>query len=85
VTIEQNANVEVKKSASVKTETAKIEASKEATINSPKVTVDSANVEITGGNFSMKGTVSPATGPLCAIPNCLFTGAPHGGNMAAGT
>lgn len=85
VTVAENANVEVKKTASIKVETADVEATKEATINSPKVTVDSAAVEITGGNFSMKGTVSPATGPLCAIPNCLFTGAPHGGNKATGT
>jgi phage baseplate assembly protein gpV len=85
VTVEENANVEVKKTAIIKTETANIEASKEAALNSPKVTIDSANVEITGGNFAMKGTVSPAAGPLCAIPNCLFTGAPHGGNKATGT
>jgi len=85
VTVEENATVEVQKEANIKVETANIEASKEANINSPKVTIDSADVEITGGNFSMKGTVSPATGPLCAIPNCLFTGAPHGGNKAAGT
>jgi hypothetical protein len=50
-----------------------------------KVTIKSSAVEITGGNFSMKGSVAPGTGPLCAIPNCLFTGAPHGGNKATGT
>ncbi|MCL2210777.1 MAG: hypothetical protein FWB95_02525 [Treponema sp.] len=85
VTVEENATVEVKKEANITVETANIEATKEANINSPKVIIDSADVEITGGNFSMKGTVSPATGPLCAIPNCLFTGAPHGGNKVAGT
>jgi hypothetical protein len=50
-----------------------------------KATIKAPSVEITGGQFSMKGTVAPSTGPLCAIPNCLFTGAPHGGNMATGT
>jgi len=55
-----------------------VDASTKATIKSPKV-------EITGGTFSMKGSVSPGTGPLCAIPNCLFTGAPHGGSEASGT
>jgi hypothetical protein len=50
-----------------------------------KATIKSSQVEITGGNFSLKGTVTPGNGPLCALPNCLFTGAPHGGNMAAGT
>jgi hypothetical protein len=48
-------------------------------------TVKAATVEITGGTFMLKGTVAPSTGPLCAIPNCLFTGAPHGGNTATGT
>jgi hypothetical protein len=50
-----------------------------------KVTVKATNVEITGGNLKVGGTVSPATGPFCALPNCLFTGAPHGGNQVAGT
>jgi phage baseplate assembly protein gpV len=81
----KNADVTVEENANIKAETANIEATKEATINSPKVTIDSADVEITGGNFTMKGTVTVGTGPLCAIPNCLFTGAPHGGNKATGT
>jgi hypothetical protein len=50
-----------------------------------KATIKAPQVEITGGNFSMKGTVSPGTGPLCAISNCLFTGAPHGGSQTSGT
>lgn len=52
---------------------------------SSKVTITAAQVEITGGQFSMKGTVPPGSGPLCAIPNCMFTGAPHGGNQVSGT
>jgi len=48
-------------------------------------TIKAMTVEITGGTFKLKGTVAPGTGPLCAIPNCLFTGAPHGGNTATGT
>jgi len=55
-----------------------VDASTKAIIKSPKV-------EITGGAFSMKGSVAPGTGPLCAIPNCLFTGAPHGGSEVSGT
>lgn len=43
------------------------------------------NTEITGGSLTVKGTVAPSTGPFCALPNCLFTGAPHGGNVIAGT
>jgi hypothetical protein len=50
-----------------------------------KATIKASTVEVTGGNFKLKGTVSPGTGPLCAIPYCLFTGAPHGGDTAAGT
>lgn len=50
-----------------------------------KTTVDSPNVEITGGQVKIKGTVTPKTGPFCAIPNCLFTGAPHGGDTVMGT
>jgi len=50
-----------------------------------KATIKSPQVEVTGGNFTMKGTVTPGTGPLCAIPNCLFTGAPHGGSQVSGT
>lgn len=81
----KTADVEVKETANVKVETANIEATKEATVKAPKIKIDSADAEITGGNFTMKGTVAPGTGPLCAIPNCLFTGAPHGGDKAAGT
>jgi len=80
----KTADIEVE-TANIDVETANIEASNEANIKSPKVTIDSANAEIKGGNFSMKGTVAPGTGPLCAIPNCLFTGAPHGGDKAVGT
>jgi len=50
-----------------------------------KALIKSPAVEITGGTFKMKGTVAPSVGPLCAIPNCLFTGAPHGGSEVAAT
>lgn len=55
-----------------------IEASGNAKVKSP-------NVEITGGKVKIKGNVTPTTGPFCAIPNCLFTGAPHGGDTITGT
>jgi hypothetical protein len=57
---------------------AEVSASKKATIKAPQV-------EITGGQLSLTGTVTPGNGPFCALPNCLFTGAPHGGNTVAGT
>jgi hypothetical protein len=50
-----------------------------------KATIKASTVEVAGGNFKLKGTVAPGSGPLCAIPNCLFTGAPHGGDTATGT
>lgn len=31
------------------------------------------------GTLELAGTVAPNAGPFCAIPNCLFTGAPHTG------
>jgi hypothetical protein len=65
-----------------------------------KITVDSGNVEvststkatikdpqvaITGGQFSLKGTVTSGIGHLCALPNCLFTGALNGGDTVTRT
>jgi phage baseplate assembly protein gpV len=70
--------VEATGDATVKGANVTVEAKTAATVKAPKV-------EITGGQLMVKGTVSPATGPFCAIPACLFTGAPHGGNMVAGT
>jgi len=38
------------------------------------------------GSIKVQGTVAspipPPGGPLCALPACLFTGAPHSGNVA---
>jgi hypothetical protein len=42
-------------------------------------------MEITHGGFTLNGSVAPnatAGGPFCALPNCLFSGAPHVGNKA---
>jgi phage baseplate assembly protein gpV len=50
-----------------------------------KVTVKAPQVQITGGQLQVNGTAAPAAGPFCGLPNCLFTGAPHGGNMVNGT
>lgn len=62
-----------------------VEASGNASVKATKTTVE-GNVEITGGEFTMEGTVPPTgTGPLCAIPVCPFSGAPHSGPQAKGT
>lgn len=52
------------------------------------ITLEDGSTTITSpANISVSG-MSPATpgaGPFCAIPNCLFTGAPHGGNTFTST
>jgi phage gp45-like len=64
---------------------ATIEVSGNASLKATKTTVN-GNVEVTGGKFTMKGTVPPTgSGPLCAIPVCPFSGAPHSGSQAEGT
>jgi phage baseplate assembly protein gpV len=64
---------------------ASIEVSGNANVKATKTTV-TGNVEINGGDFSMKGNVPPTgSGPLCAIVVCPFTGAPHSGPQAKGT
>jgi len=50
-----------------------------------KATIKAADASITGGKLTVNGSSAPSTGPFCGIPNCLFTGAPHGGNMVTGT
>jgi len=49
--------------------------------------IDSADVTITGGNLTVAGTAAPTPGegPFCAIPNCIFSGAPHIGKKVMGT
>lgn len=90
VVIKAGGNIEITNSADYKQETSgnvqikasgncNIEASGNCEVKSPKVT-------ITGGQCTIKGTVSPTgSGALCGIPACLFTGAPHSGETASGT
>lgn len=48
--------------------------------------VESPNVTITGGILNVDGTVAPmGQGALCAVPFCIFSGAPHSGKTASGT
>ncbi len=50
-------------------------------------TVTSPDVTVTGGTLTVDGqsNVNPGSGPFCALTNCLFTGAPHRGNIVSGT
>jgi hypothetical protein len=73
-----NTEIEATGNVSVKGVNVDVKASATATINS-------AMVKVTGGSLQVNGTVAPGSGPFCALPACLFTGAPHGGNIATGT
>jgi hypothetical protein len=62
-----------------------IEADGDTSVKGNNVTVEAAVLaEVKGAQVKISGTVVPGMGPFCALPNCLFTGAPHGGNTAAG-
>jgi hypothetical protein len=52
---------------------------------SASATVKAAQVKITGGQLTVNGAAAPGSGPFCGLPNCLFTGAPHGGSTVNGT
>lgn len=48
--------------------------------------IEAPKVKVTGGELEVNGTAAPTgSGPFCAIPSCLFTGAPHVGNKVSGT
>lgn len=48
--------------------------------------IDSPNVQITGGTLTVNGSATPpSSGPFCALPACLFTGATHTSNKVVGT
>ena len=87
-TIEVEGNAEIKTSGKTT-----IEASGDAIVKGANVTVEAASsatinavqVQITGGSLQVSGTAAPGSGPFCALPACLFTGAPHGGNIVSGT
>ena len=55
-------------------------------IQDDELTVTTKTGKVTGGSFEMKGTVAPeGSGPFCAVPYCLLTGAPHTGTKVTGT
>ena len=42
--------------------------------------------QITGGTLQVNGLAAPSgSGPFCGLPACLFSGAPHVGNVVLGT
>lgn len=81
ITINNGGNTFIKTNGNTSIETS----GKTDVKSSGKTTINSPNVEVTGGKVKIKGSVTPGVGPFCAIPNCLFTGAPHGGDTIVGT
>lgn len=62
-----------------------IESKGDITVHSETCTIDSPDVKITGSKLTVNGTSLPSadgSGPFCGIPKCLFTGAPHTGNIS---
>jgi hypothetical protein len=79
-TIDVDGNATIKTSGKIE-----IEAAGDAKVKGNNVTVEAAVLaEVKGKQVRISGTVTPGSGPFCSLPNCLFTGAPHGGNTAAG-
>lgn len=91
ITIENNGKLEIKTNGDTSIATngdTKIETSGKTDIKSNgKTKIDSPDVEVTGGKVKIKGTVAPNPngGAFCGIPVCLFTGAPHQGDIVTGT
>lgn len=89
-----NIDMKIKGSLTTNTESSKndvynsdvsIETKTNMKLKAINLTVEGTNVNITGGNLTVNGTAVPGIGPFCGIPNCLFTGAPHGSNNVQGT
>jgi hypothetical protein len=78
--------IEVDGDATIKTSgKTTVEAQGDASVKGNNVTVEATiKATVKGKQVEISGTVTPGMGPFCALPNCLFTGAPHGGNTAMG-
>lgn len=51
------------------------------TLSNSSTTISSPGmISVSGGSPAITGA-----GPFCSLPNCLFTGAPHGGNQFSAT
>ena len=81
----KTATVETENSVTVNSKEIIVEGKEEVTVKASKVVIDGTDTTITGGTFNMKGTVSPGTGPLCALTKCLFTNADHCGSQVTET
>ena len=86
LSIEGNVALDVTGDASISAANATLEASGDASVTGNNVTVEATvKTEIKGGQVVLGGTVTPnGAGALCGLPACLFTGAPHSGNISVG-
>jgi len=54
--------------------------------SSASTEIKGVSVKITGGTLQVDGSAAPTgTGAFCALPACLWSGAPHIGNIISGT
>ena len=72
-------NIKTKNDIKIEEKGLNVETSENVTVNAPEVNV-------TGGIVKVKGSTAPeGQGSFCALPSCLFTGAPHTGTTITGT
>lgn len=77
-------DIEAKGDATIKGTNVNVEASAKAVVKGINVELNGMT-KATGTSFECGGVVAPTgSGALCGLPACLFTGAPHVGNMALG-
>lgn len=94
VTISENCEVEVTGNSTV---TVSGDSSMDVSGNSTISVGGNCDISVTGstklkcpditvsgpGKLTMSGTTSPGMGPFNCLPNCAFSGVPHGGNMVS--
>lgn len=82
ITIDTAGNIDIKASGKM---TVNISGSADINV-SGSTTLNSPDVKITGGQLTVNGSAAPTgTGGFCGIPNCIFSGVPHIGNVISGT
>lgn len=84
------ASITISKEGAITVHAAKdinIKADTNVNINvSGNATIDSPNVKVTGGQLTVDGSCAPTgQGGFCGLPNCVFSGCVHVGNVISGT
>lgn len=86
-----NASVEATTNVNVKCEAANVEANSDITVKCSNANVESSTSAVKAENIELDGKVSfthghgvpDSKGPLCGLPQCLFSGAPHSSSETA--